>query len=144
VCKLNKLQKARCKDKERWKNVCFVNLLFTKGEKVWIFMKTILCRHLKLHVKVKVKWSRYRPGVAQRVGRGIALLLYDRGTRRGWVVSSTPRPHFAPGKDFRASGPVWRAEKLVPTGIRSQTVQPVVIRYTDWATRPTEVTYRPA
>jgi len=32
---------------------------------------------------VKVKWSRYRPGVAQRVGRGIALLFHDRGTRRG-------------------------------------------------------------
>ena len=49
--------------------------------------------------KVKVKCSRYRPGVAQRVGRGIALLFHDRGTRRGWVVSSTPRPHFTPGKD---------------------------------------------
>ena len=24
-----------------------------------------------------------QPGVAQRVGRGIALLFYDRGTRRG-------------------------------------------------------------
>ena len=51
-------------------------------------------------VKVKIKWSRYRPGVAQRVGRGIALLFHDRGTRRGWVVSSTPRPHFTPGKDL--------------------------------------------
>ena len=47
----------------------------------------------------KVKWSRYRPGVAQRVGRGLALLFHDRGTRRGWVVSSTPRPQFTPGKD---------------------------------------------
>ena len=47
----------------------------------------------------KVKWSRYRPGVAQRVGRGIALLFHDRGTGRGWVVSSTPRSHFTPGKD---------------------------------------------
>ena len=34
-------------------------------------------------VLVKVKCSRYRPGVAQRVGRGIALLFHDRGTRRG-------------------------------------------------------------
>ena len=33
----------------------------------------------------KVKRSRYRPSVAQRVGRGIALLFHDRGTRRGWV-----------------------------------------------------------
>ena len=47
----------------------------------------------------KVKWSRYRPGVAQRVRRGIALLFHDRSTRRGWVVSSTPRPQFTPGKD---------------------------------------------
>ena len=30
-----------------------------------------------------------------------------------------------------------RAENLVPTGIRSRTVQPVVSRYTDWAARPT-------
>ena len=30
-----------------------------------------------------------------------------------------------------------RAEYLVPTGIQSRTVQPVVGRYTDWATRPT-------
>ena len=29
-----------------------------------------------------------------------------------------------------------RAENLVPTGIRSRTVQPVVSRYTDWATGP--------
>ena len=28
-------------------------------------------------------FSRYRPGVAQRVGRGIALISHDRGTRRG-------------------------------------------------------------
>ena len=34
-------------------------------------------------VKVKVKFSRYRPGVAQRVGRGIALLFHDRGTGKG-------------------------------------------------------------
>jgi hypothetical protein len=33
-------------------------------------------------------------------------------------------------------GPVWTGEEnLVPTGIRSQTVQPVVSRYTDWAIR---------
>jgi hypothetical protein len=28
-----------------------------------------------------------------------------------------------------------RAENLVPTGIRSRTLQPVASRYTDWATR---------
>ena len=35
-----------------------------------------------LYIKVKVKLSRYRPGVAQGVGRGIALLFHDHGTRR--------------------------------------------------------------
>ena len=69
-----------------------------------------------------VKWSCYRSGVAQRVGRGIALLFHDRGTRRGWVVSSTPRPHFTPGKDTVpilqeaewAPGPVWTGGKSRP------------------------------
>ena len=40
----------------------------------------------------------------------------------------------------RLGGPQGRsgwAENLVPTGIRSRTVQPVDSRYTDWATRPT-------
>jgi len=39
-----------------------------------------------LHTKIKVKkakCSRYRPGVAQGVSRGIALLFHDRGTRWG-------------------------------------------------------------
>ena len=90
---------------------------------------------------VKVKWSRYRPGVAQRVGRGIALLFHDRGTRREWVVSSTPRPHFTRYPLYRRLGRSqdrsgW-AENLVPIGIRSRTAQPVVSRYTDWAGHPT-------
>ena len=70
----------------------------------------------------KVKWSRYRPGVAQRVGRGIALLFHDRGTRRGLVVSSMPRPHFTSKKDpvpilqeaGWAPGPVWTGRKSRP------------------------------
>ena len=40
-------------------------------------------RYCRYKIKVKVKIYRYRPGVAQRVGRGIALLFHDRGTRRG-------------------------------------------------------------
>jgi len=36
-----------------------------------------------MYVKVKVKCSRYRCGVAQRVGRGIAILFHDRSIRRG-------------------------------------------------------------
>ena len=74
------------------------------------------------YIYIKVKWSRYRPGVARRVGRGIALLFHDCGTRRGWVVSSTPRPHFTPGKDSVpilqkagwAPGPVWTGGKSRP------------------------------
>jgi len=96
------------------------------------------CTHLK------VKWSHYRPSVAHRVGRGIALLFHDCDTRRGWVVSSTPRPHFTPGKtrysfNRRLGGPQGRSgrvENLIPTGIRSWTIQPIVNCYTDWATWP--------
>jgi hypothetical protein len=42
--------------------------------------------------KSKVKSSRYRPKVAYRVSRGIALLFLDLGARRGWLVNTTPRP----------------------------------------------------
>ena len=60
--------------------------------------------------------------MAQRVGRVIALLFHDRGTRRWWVVSSTPRPHFTPGKDPLpilqeagwTPGPVWTFGKSRP------------------------------
>jgi len=79
-------------------------------------MKLMAARILEV---IKIKWSRYRPGVAQRVGRGIALLFHDRGTRKGWVVSSTTRPHVTPGKDpvpilqdaWWAPGPVWTGGK---------------------------------
>jgi len=54
--------------------------------------------------------------------RGIALLFHDRGTRSEWVISSTPRPHFTPGKDpvpslqeaRWAPGPVWTGGKSRP------------------------------
>ena len=67
----------------------------------------IIVGNICVGLKVKVKWSRYRPGVDQRVGRGIALLFHDRGTRRGWVVSSTQQhtsaalyPRERPGTHF--------------------------------------------
>jgi len=82
------------------------------------------CGYYVYHVKgKKAKFSRYRPAVAPRVGRGIALLVHDdRGTRRGWVVSSTPRPHVTPGKDpvpilqeaGWVPGPVWTGGKFRP------------------------------
>jgi hypothetical protein len=57
--------------------------------------------------------------VAQRVGRGKALIFHDLGTRRGWVVSSTPQPHFTPGKDLVQEagwvpGLVWMGGKSCP------------------------------
>jgi len=82
-----------------------------------------VCLYIYIYIYIyKVKWCRYRPGVAQRVGRVIALLFHDRGTRRGWVVSSTPRPHLTPGKDQVPilqetgwdPGPVWTSEKSRP------------------------------
>ena len=83
----------------------------------FVFVVIWRCLGLK-----KLKWSRYRPGVAKRVGSRIALLFHDRGTRRGWVVSSTPRLHFIPGKDpvpilreaWWAPGPVWTGGKSRP------------------------------
>jgi len=88
--------------------------------------------------KVKVQWSRYRPGVAQRVGSsGIALLFPDCGNRRGRMVSSTPRPHFTAGNDQVpillearwVPGPVWMGGKSHPhrdsipdRPVRSQTL----------------------
>ena len=80
------------------------------------------CEMNVVSLKVKVKWSRYWPGESQRVGRGIALLFHDHDTRRGWVVSSTPRPHFTPGKDpvpilqevGWTPGPIWTGGKSHP------------------------------
>jgi len=78
-------------------------------ETTWLYLveykayRTVVLRqslpNIFYYIGVKLKFSLYRPGVAQSVARGIALLFYDRGNRRGWVVSSTPRPHFTPGKD---------------------------------------------
>ena len=73
--------------------------------------------------------------MAQRVGRGVVLLFRDRGTRMGWVVSTTPRPHFTPGKDpvpilqeaGWASGPVWTRGNSRPHRDSIPDLQPVVI-----------------
>jgi len=73
----------------------------------------------------------------------MALFFHDGGIRRGeWSVARcghtlTPRKTQYPFYR-RLGGPQGQSgqvENLVPTGIRSQTVQPVVSRYTDWATR---------
>jgi len=75
-----------------------------------------------VRVNEKVKWSRYTPGVAQRVGTDIALLFHDRVSTSGCVFSRTPRPHFIPGKDpvpilqeaGRAPGPGWTSGNSLP------------------------------
>jgi len=77
--------------------------------------------------------------VAQRVGRVIALLFRDRDTRRGEWSAERPGRTLPPEKTrypfySRLGWPKGRsggAKKLVPTGIRSRTVQPAVSRYTD-------------
>jgi len=69
-----------------------------------------------------VRSSVYRPGVAQRLSRGISLFFHDCGSKSGWVVSSTPRPHFTPRKEpvpilqeaLWAPGPVWTGGKFHP------------------------------
>jgi hypothetical protein len=72
------------------------------------------------------KVPRYRPGCGPEGGKGIALLFQDLDARRVWVVSSTPRPRFTPGKNLY---PLYRwlgwpqgqselAENLASTGIR--------------------------
>ena len=103
-----------------------------------------------IHVKVKVtpvQALRLCTGrTAHRGSRGIALLFHDHGTRRGWGVSSAPRPLFTHGKDpvpivqesACVPGLVWTgAENFAPPppGFDPRTVQPVASRYTDYATR---------
>ena len=91
----------------------------------WNDTACVLCVHsvFKIHGDCKnAKCSRYMPDVAQRVGTGIALLFHDRDNRRGWVVSSAPRPHLTPGKDpvpivqedGWAPGPAWKGGKSRP------------------------------
>ena len=95
--------------------------------------------------KVKVKWSRYRPGVAQRVGRGILYSSTTTALEGSEWSAARPGCILHPRKTRyplyrRLGGPQGRsgrAENLVATGIRSRTVQPVASHYTDWATGPT-------
>ena len=102
--------------------------LFSSALAWWLLWSYSLCLHcirwcVCLFVcELKVKGPRCRPGVAQRVGRRMALLFHNRGTRRGWAVSSTPRPHFTSGKEpvpilqeaGWAPGPVWTGGKSRP------------------------------
>ena len=72
--------------------------------------------------------------MAQRLGRGIALLFHDAAVEGGEWSAARPGRILPPGKNRypfyrRLGGPQGRsgrAENLVPTGTRSRTVQPVV------------------
>ena len=80
--------------------------------------------------------------LAHRVGRGIALLFHDRGTRGGEWSAARPSCTLPPGKTRypfyrKLGGPQGRsgrAENLAPPGFDPRIVQPVVSRYTHWAT----------
>jgi hypothetical protein len=78
-------------------------------------------------VKEKVKVPHNRPEGPER-GRGIALLFLHLGARRGWVVSTTPRPlyprerpgtHCAGGWVGPRTGLDVCEKSRPPTGIRS-------------------------
>ena len=66
--------------------------------------------------------------MAQRVGRGIALLFHDRGTRRGQWLAARPGRTLPPGKTRyplyrRLGGPQGRSgrtKNVVPTGIEGK------------------------
>ena len=91
----------------------------------------------------KVEWSSYRPGVAQKVGRGILYSFLTTTLEGGEWSAARPGRTLTPGKTQypfyrRLGGPQGRSgltENLVPTGILSRTVQPVVSHYTHWATQ---------
>ena len=97
---------------------------------------------------IKVKWSRYRPGVAHRVSRGVPLLFYDCATRKGVSGQQhAPATLYLPERPGTLCTGGWVGSKAGldrcgksrhPPGFDPRTVQPVASRYTDWATRPTQ------
>jgi hypothetical protein len=91
-------------------------------------------------------WTSKRPfGTPLRRSGGIALLTLDLGARKGWVVSATPRPLYRYPLYRRLGGPQGRSGRVrkisPPPGFDPRTVQPVVSRYTDWATGPTSALF---
>ena len=74
------------------------------------------------NLNIKVKWSYYRPGVAQRVGRGIALSSMTAALEGDEWSAARPGRTLPPGKDLVlisqeagwAPGPVWMGGKSRP------------------------------
>jgi hypothetical protein len=87
------------------------------------------------------------PIVAQKVGRGIAYSSKTAALEGGEGSASCPGCTLPRGKTqyplyTRLGGPQGRsgwAENLALPGFDPRTIQPVVSRYTDWATRPTHI-----
>ena len=114
------------------------------------FIHKQACRPWYVKSKVKrtlVQALRLCTGrTAHRGSRGIALLFLNHGTRRGERSASLPGRSLPPGKTryplYRrlggAQGLSGQVRKISPPpGFDPRTVQPVVSRYTHYATRPT-------
>jgi hypothetical protein len=110
-------------DSPKINNTCsFSNVVFS----CHLFWQNLLVSSA-LSVQNRVKRYPVTGPEGPEGGRGIALLFLDLGTRRGWVVSVTPRPLYPrerPGTHCTGGWVGPRAglnlcENLTPTGIRS-------------------------
>jgi hypothetical protein len=104
------------------------------------FIKLVCGKDICVFLKVKI--SRNRLEGPEEGGRGIVLLFLDLGARRGWVVSTTPRPLYPRERPGTHCTGDWMGPKAgldvceksrPPPGFDPRTVQPVASRYTDWA-----------
>jgi len=83
--------------------------------------------------------------MVHRGSKDIALLFLDHGTRRGEWSASRPDRSLTPRKIRyplyrRLGGPQgWSGQVRKTQGFDPRTVQPVASRYTDYATRTTEL-----
>jgi hypothetical protein len=109
------------------------------------------CKPAGETVKVKVKYTLYRDWGSVQAVRPVggvevyvALPFHDHDTGSGWGVSVRPGRSLLSGKTryplYRRMGePQSRSGQVrkisPPPGFVPRTVQPLVIRYTDWATR---------
>ena len=117
---------------------------YLKKEYIYIYIYIKGVKKIKCTLVQALRFCTGR--TAQRVGRGIALLFLDHGTRRGWGVSVWSGRTLPPEKTRyplyrRQSGPEGRSGQVrkisPPPGFDPRTVQPVASRYTDYATKPT-------
>jgi len=95
--------------------------LATKANLTYVIQTILTGKVVKCTLVHALRFSTGR--TAHRGSRGIAVLFFDHGTRRGWGVGVTPRPLFTPGEEpvpivqeaGWAPGPFWTgAENLAP------------------------------